>query len=328
MRVAHEKSTFKAELRLEPVSGGAEMGDRLLNQYRGVLLGAALGYVLGMNRQAQAQPDWRQVERWGFEAAAMPDQATRLGKTILSLGESLVHQPQRAVALPSAILADPSALAIATLPLTLYTHDHPAQLRSHLQRLDAPAASLTVALAFGEILSQAMHADQPPQTLIESAIAAQDLIRIAPDLTTALQRVHLAASADSLAIARQTLSAETPAGYLPLCLALYCVLSAPEHSAIALLRAARISASPLTSALAGALCGAKNGSSSLPATWRVQAHQSGSLAALWGISEATLDSLATRLFAGWAGVYVSTFQDSKLPHPAWVVAPAGKLRPR
>jgi hypothetical protein len=304
------------------------MGDRLLNQYRGALLGAALGYVLGVNRQAQASPDWRQVERWGFGAAAPHDQATRLGKTIVSLGEPLVHQPQRLVSLPSAILANPSALAIATLPLALYTHDHPAQLRSHLQRLDAPAASLATALVFGEILSQAMHADQPPHTLIESAIATQDLVLIAPNLTTSLQRVHLAASRDSLAIARQTLSAETPADYLPLCLALSCVLSAPEHSAIALRRAARISDSPLTCALAGALCGARNGSSSLPATWRVQAHQTSSLAALWGVAESTLDSLATKLLAGWAGVYVPTLADGKLPHPAWVVAPAGKLRPR
>lgn len=304
------------------------MGDRLLNQYRGALLGAALGSVLGGNTQAQSPPDWRQVERWGFGASTPQAQATRLGKTIVDVAEGLFLQPRRSVVLPPAILADPSALAIATLPLALYTHDHSDQWRSHLQRLDAPASSLAVALIFGEILSQAMHADQPPHTLIESAIAAQDLILIAPDLTTALQRVHLAASLDSLAIARQTLSADTPADYLPLCLALYCVLSTPQHSAIALLRAARISASPLTSALAGALCGARNGSSSLPTTWHVQARQSGSLAALWGVSESTLDSLATGLFAGWAGVYVPTLQDGKLPHPGWVVAPAGKLRPR
>ncbi|MDG2616255.1 ADP-ribosylglycohydrolase family protein [Thermoleptolyngbya sichuanensis XZ-Cy5] len=308
------------------------MGDRLLNQYRGALLGAALGQVLGANAQAQGQPDWRQVERWGFDPPAPhdspPDLAAGLGKSMLSLGEGLIHRPQQSVALPSAILGNPAALAIATLPLALYTHDHPEQLRSHLQRLDAPASSQSVALAVGELVSQAMHADQPPQVLIERAIAAQDLMPIAPDLTTALQRVHIAAQQDSSAIARHTLFAETPAAYLPLCLALYCFLSTPNDAAIALRRAAQISPSPLTCALVGAFCGARNGSSGLPATWRGQAHRAGSVAALWGIPESAIDSLAAMLFAAWAGIYLPTLQGGKLPNRGWVVAPAGKLRPR
>ncbi|BAU44980.1 ADP-ribosylglycohydrolase family protein [Leptolyngbya sp. O-77] len=308
------------------------MGDRLLNQYRGALLGAALGQVLGANAQAQGQPDWRQVERWGFDPPAPhdspPDLAAGLGKSVLSLGEWLIHRPQQSVTLPSAIRVNPAALAIATLPLALYTHDHPAQLRSHLQRLDAPASSQSVALAVGELVSQAMHADQPPSGLIERAIAAQDLMSIAPELTTALQRVHIAAQQDSMAIACHNLFAETPADYLPLCLALSCFLSTPDHPAIALRRAAKLSLSPLISALTGALCGARNGSSGLPATWRVQAHQAGSIVALWEISESAIDSLSAMLFAAWAGIYVPALPDGQPPHPAWVVAPAGKLRPR
>lgn len=308
------------------------MGDRLLNQYRGALLGAALGQVLGANAQAQIQPDWSQVECWGFGPPApqnLPhNPVAGLGQSMLSLGERLIHQPGQSVVLPSAILAHPAALAIATLPLALYTHDHPAQLRSHLWGLDAPAPSLAVALAVGELVSQAMHADQSPSGLIERAIAAQDLILTAPDLAAALQQVHIVTHQDSLAIACHNLFAETPADYLPLCLALSCFLSTPDHPAIALRRAAKLSLSPLTSALAGALCGARNGSGGLPATWRIQADQAGSIAALWGGSKSAIDSLSAMLFAAWAGIYVPALQDGKLPHPAWVVAPAGKLRPR
>lgn len=306
------------------------MGDRLLNQYRGALLGAALGQVLGANMLAR--PDCQRTGQQGFgDPVPYPSQHSLipgLGKFMLRLGEGLIHQPQPSLALPSALRTDPSALAIATLPLALYTHDHPTQLRSHLWRLDAPAPSLAVALAVGELVSQAMHADHPPKALIEGAIAAQDLIHIAPDLTAALQRVQVVADQASLAIARHTLLAETPADYWPLCLALYCFLSTPDHPAIALLRAAHLSPPPLACGLAGALCGARNGISSLPTAWRVQAQQSGSITALWGVSDAALESLAARLFAAWAGIYIPALEDGKLPHPAWVVAPAGKLRPR
>ncbi|MFQ3626567.1 MAG: ADP-ribosylglycohydrolase family protein, partial [Cyanobacteriota bacterium] len=310
------------------------------SQYRGTLLGAALGQVLGANAQAQTQTDWQQIERWGFGLPvphhptpdlphdSLHDPIAKLGQPMLSLGDGVIHQPQQSIVLPSAILGHPSTLAIATLPITLYAHNHPKLLRSHLERLSAPVSSLAVALAVGELISQVMHTDQPPPALIEGAIAAQDLILIAPELAATLQRVNVVADQDSLAIARHSLLAETPADYVPLCLALYCFLSTPEHPAIVLLRAAQISPLPLTCALAGALCGARNGISSLPATWRVQAQQSGSITALWGVSESALDSLAAMLFAAWAGIYMPSLRDGKLPHPAWVVAPAGKLRPR
>lgn len=306
------------------------MGDRLLSQYRGTLLGAALGQVLGANAQTRLEGQLTGQQGFGESAShdSLQDPIAGLGQAMLSLGEGLIHRPQQSVVLPSAILAHPSALAIATLPLALYAHDHPTQLRSHLERLGAPAPSLAVALAIGELVSQAMHPDPPPLVLIEGAIAAQDLILVAPELTAALQRVQRVADQDSLAIARHALLAETPADYWPLCLALYCFLSTPDQPAIALLRAAQLSPSLLTCALVGALCGARNGISRLPATWRVQAQQSGSIAALWGVSESALDSLAATLFAAWAGLYVPALQDGKLPHPAWVVAPAGKLRPR
>ncbi|WP_448602598.1 ADP-ribosylglycohydrolase family protein [Thermoleptolyngbya sp.] len=321
------------------------MGDRLLNQYRGALLGAALGQALGANAQAQpdcsqpdcsqtdcSQPDSQRTGQQGFGVSVSHtsphDSIAGLGRSLLRLGEGLIHQPQQSIVLPLAMLANPSALAIATLPLALYAHDHPTQLRSHLWRLDAPAPSLAVALTVGELVSQAMHTDLPPSELIERAIAAQDLISIAPDLTAALQRVHGVADQASLAIARHALLTETPADYGPLCLALYCFLATPDHPAIALLRAAQLSPSLLAGALVGALCGARNGISSLPATWRVQAQQSGRIAALWGVSESALDSLASLLFAAWAGIYLPALQNGKLPHPAWVVAPAGKLRPR
>ncbi|WP_448596542.1 ADP-ribosylglycohydrolase family protein [Thermoleptolyngbya sp.] len=305
------------------------MGDRLLNQYRGALLGAALGQVLGAATLAR---DGQLAEPLGFGEFAPPDSLhdsiAGLGQSLLRLGEGLIHRPQQSIVLPSAVLANPSALAIATLPLALYAHDHPTQLRSHLWRLDAPAPSLAVALTVGELVSQAMHTDLPPSELIERVIAAQDLISIAPDLTAALQRVHGMADQASLAIARHALLAETPADCGPLCLALYCFLATPDHPAIALLRAAQRSPSLLASALVGALCGARNGISGLPATWRVQAQQSGRIAALWGVSESALNSLASLLFAAWAGIYLPALQNGKLPHPAWVVAPAGKLRPR
>ncbi|GAB4140580.1 MAG: hypothetical protein Fur0046_16230 [Cyanobacteria bacterium J069] len=304
------------------------MGDRLLDQFQGALRGAALGHLLGANAQSRQSPDWRQVDSWGFGLPAPQALAMNLGKSILTLGESLIQQPRLAVDLSPAVLADPSALAIATLPLALYHHDHPNALRSQLSRLGAPAASLAVAQVFGTLLSRTLHPDMQPQTLISEAIAALDLTAQAPDLTTALQQVHRLAHQERLAIARPALAEEIPEDVLPLCTALYGFLSTPEYPTLAMRRAARISASPLTSALAGSLCGARSGSSGLPAAWRMQAGESRSLASFWGVEESALNALAAGLLASWAGVYLPNPEASKTPHPTWVVAAAGKLRPR
>lgn len=288
------------------------MRSSLTSRFRGALLGAALGEVLGNNVQWRGQklrsPDWFSVDRWGFSSVETADQSWVQLALKVAQALTLNHRWQ-ADALPQSFPDSPqqAGLAIATLPLALYYHEDITQLRSHFSALFPSDHGIletrlgVEAIAF--TLSLSLHEQLLPALLIEQLLSELDL---AIDLLftqqlTQVQNFLLNASCSAIAISQ--LRVLPPGKTLAIAIALYCFLSTPADPRLSILKAARLGyLPPLTCALVGALSGCYNGLEGLPLHWRRSLYPALPKNRLGGLTERSPEAVADQLLLSWSGV--------------------------
>jgi hypothetical protein len=276
------------------------MRPTLLNQFRGTLWGAALGVALGRyaedwNAAGHAQPiGWKlggalcalPAEVYPLELVTAFEQGAKpliCGQVTLDREDSNSFEP-----------VDTSIVFTLgmTLPIGLFYHQEPNKLKplleQQLQTSDDSilGAVLAVNLAIAHILNR-IH---PPTQAIALLGSCQKAVSpVSTSITASLAQVErLLAQGAGLADTIDELTA-APEWEAAIALGFYCHLSTPEAFNLTLLRALRSPVSiQLTAAIAGALAGAQNGWTGIPALWRDS-------------QELALQRCADQLLATWAG---------------------------
>ena len=279
----------------------------LINRYKGTLLGALLGAVLANDANHQ--------DYFGSDVSKI---AVMSAQSLIELGKLDInnwlegHQTKS----PHLDITDgvlPKAI-IATLPVALFFHENPANLRQNLLDMlqiweDDPIvrdSTLAVGYAIAQCFTEKLH----PQTLIPEIIAfigetstllPQKLLKLNNFLD---QGVGLESA--QAEFSRQ----EEPSNLIAM--AFYCFLSTLEDLPIAVLRAnhqdniwrreTEKSDSQIITTITGALSGAYNSTAGIPVKWRVLLCPtnlaSGELTTFSQVLE-----LADALVAVWSGVY-------------------------
>ncbi len=237
---------------------------RVVSRFEGAIWGAALGETLGaiapeMQRicsypRLYFSPDPRGAAVQMPLNANLQENARRL----LELGEWVPSQSQ-----PPADLESPTALVLATLPLTLFCYDQIDQLQRHLSQTatqwQVPLQSQGGWHKLSHAIALLLEEQLPDQNFVD-ALKAED--------------------------------AQTTG------LALHYFLQTPTDLAIALRRAATSEAAPLLCPLIGVLAGAWNGLAGIPLHWAMGMQASSSGSAL----RSEIRDLAEQLFCAWAGI--------------------------
>lgn len=333
-----------------------QMQQSLGDRFRGALLGAALGEILGANYQIQQAAglpiSWLEVERWGLQP---PQQENGWGRGVVQQTQSLIqHQaPLRFNTLLSLrpSLPQPSSvsagLAIHLIPLMLFHHEDWQQLRHVLYEASLesgfvhpqnrlveepsdpsgclPLSLLSIGYAMSLALQNQLNAEGfLPQFLTQFEQHASDPTRLQE-----LEHIQTCLATEvGLSTAKTRLKSVLVS---PETIALYSFLSTPQNFQIALLRAAQLGHHPqITCALTGALCGAHQGILGMPLNWRrVLRFTSGNtaLSNLWQLSsEASLFQLADGLHAAWSGIHnLSSWQQQAA---SYYTAAPNVIRPR
>lgn len=340
----------------------------LLSRFQGVLVGAAFGSDLGAQAASQrsrlkstiATPARAPINLYYWQAGqdsalepGLAEQLTHWGKTVLIWTEELSQSDYLATPEPTAAenatagttealseavlkaatLTTGAALAISTLPITLFFHDQEIKLGQQLQHKlqqmgvepTAQAAVLEGLLAVSHAIALALKEQLDPPTLIPQTLAyLQQQSRFpGPSQAASSQLMGLleqtqqrwqqgsdlyTVGTELLKLNESAVHPSTPSSVLQtsmnpgaIALAFYCFVSAADDSHLAMVRAARSPQMPhLVCALTGALAGAYNSRAGIPLAWNLLP-TSHSLS--WGVPAATLDRLASQLFAAWSGAY-------------------------
>jgi hypothetical protein len=101
------------------------MSYSLINQFRGAIVGAAIGEILGAN--CQQPQSWREVEHWGLRVPPVP---SVWGEMAIEQAHSLIHGKDQALTLSPDVEAE--QVMIAILPIALFYHEDLARLNAHL----------------------------------------------------------------------------------------------------------------------------------------------------------------------------------------------------
>jgi hypothetical protein len=102
------------------------MSYSLINQFRGAIVGAAIGEILGRNCQ---QPHaWQAVEHWGLR---LPPAPSVWGELAIEQALCLIHSKERS---PLSLSPETQAeqAIIALLPIILFYHEDIIRLNAHL----------------------------------------------------------------------------------------------------------------------------------------------------------------------------------------------------
>ena len=283
----------------------------LLSRFRGLFLGAVLGEAYAHH---QTQSDSTPVPAsWSARPPGTPEFTVCLSQTIATATTTLLQQQwQPATATPVTLPCEPteSEALVALLPVILYLHETPMQLRLQLPQYLPPAATAELEGTTGVLAGAIAHMLQEqcqPETLIPHLLA--DLSPPDTLLSQQLRTVQtLLHARTSLNAAVQALvpAAETWGVGSAIALALYCWLSTPEHWLLSVQRISRIpdaqvlpSHKVLSAVLTGALSGVYNGQFGIATPW--QLHQ---MTAVWDPSlpsPAEILSLGDQLLAAWSG---------------------------
>ncbi len=217
---------------------------------------------------------------------------------------------------------------MATLPVALFYHDNEIKLRQNLLSVvniwQHDPVSRDGALAVGYALLQSLTEINPaaliPQT-IDFLGDSQSLLgqHLAQVQTLLEQGAGLERAVTHLARDSQPST--------PIALAFYCFLSTLEDFRLSILRAARTGYHLQVSAITGALSGAYNSTSGIPATLRMAlSRPDNKPMAAWGMTtEAEMLELSDCLLAVWSGVYdQATYTDGVMPAAA--IAAPGVIR--
>jgi ADP-ribosylglycohydrolase len=276
----------------------------LLDQFRGTLWGAALGTVLGRYAEDWLAAGHTQPIGWkiGGALCALPAEVYPLelvaafdrGATPLIGGQvGTTHED-----ISSFELTDASSVFRLgmTLPIGLFYHQEPNKLKPSLEQLleqqlqTAEDSSLGAALAVNLAIAHILNRLHPPTQAIALLDPCQKAVSsVSPSITASLTQVErLLAQGAGLADAIDELTA-APEWEAAIALGFYCHLSTPEAFNLTLLRALRSPTNiQLTAAITGALAGAQNGWTGIPALWRDS-------------QEPAIQRCADQLLATWAG---------------------------
>lgn len=329
----------------------------LFNRFCGVLLGAAIGERQGALVERLRSPLSSQAgsELLAGQQALVPCYSQWIAATAQSLVAcqtlDLADWQQRFPAQPEHRSPDQSMdlseVAIATLPLVLFFHEDELKLRQALQsasqQLGGQPHSILGAWVVGFAIAQALQERLHLPTLIGQILTV--LPSIAPEtagvtlLAQQLQQVQsLVSQRAGLETARtQLIRYASEQGDPKICqqttaiaLAFYCWLSTPDDSQLAVLRSHRFAYRfPVVGALTGALAGAYNGYTSLPANWCLAVKSSSQTDASVDSGQAQPDwlTLASNLLSTWSGTY-DLHGCTTQPRPLPAIAAPRVIRPR
>jgi ADP-ribosylglycohydrolase len=277
----------------------------LVSRFRGALLGAFLGESLasGGVKESQSACDLGKMAILGTESLIS------LGR--LDVDDWLERQQQASLHFN----ADSTAKVIlATLPVALFFHENPIQLRKNLllvlQIWDDNQVLRDAVLALGYAIAQSLTEKLDPPTLIPRTIAF--LGKTSTSIPQTLLKVNnLLAKKAELARAQLELSQEDKLSNTT-AMAFYCFLDTLEDFRLTVLRASsnhnsQIAepvdlGSPARSAITGALSGAYNSMLGIPVNWQVLLSTTNS--PTWGLSNCSqMLKLADTLAVVWSGVY-------------------------
>lgn len=134
------------------------MHHSLIDRFRGALLGAAMGEILGANcQQPQA---WREVERWG---CCPPVEPSAWGKLAIVQAQALIGEKHRPL-IPLISQAEDESVMIALLPIALFYHEDLTLLKFHLEAAlgCAPAQVLDRCLQIGAAIALTLQEKSAP----------------------------------------------------------------------------------------------------------------------------------------------------------------------
>jgi ADP-ribosylglycohydrolase len=233
-----------------------------------------------------------------------------------------------------------AALAVALMPVMLFYHDSPLQMRQQLNRIvtawggttEAQIEVVAVAQVMAHILRQPFQlstSQQPDPTLTalvsslqrESSAASAPLVPLLEQVQTAIaQQSDLATTVSAL---RRLRLGTSPTAIAQ---AVYCFLSTPDDLELVVRRASQITGSPaVVGAIAGAIAGAYSGIAGMPLTSSLLKAQLGSRLNSTPYLESEqvdLRHLAASLFAVWSGATEPS------PLLSAAIAAPGVIRPR
>lgn len=319
------------------------------SQFRGTILGLASGEIVGKSSSVKQYPYYtatsptltqpqplNQIGIQNLSLDANPHILSRviLGmRTLIQKGKFVFEDWRHAFGGKDLNLgglnSSPRELIniIATLPIALFYHENKTELRQNLQlamvaveqdKLECRDGALALGYAIAlcvqaklnrsELISQTIAFLGEPQTQV-----AQKLIQVRSLLeqNAGLERAVTALDTDD------RLSSH-------IALAFYSCLSTAEDFRLSLRRAAAKSAQPqLTSAMTGALSGAYNGISGIPATLRLplSSNDKKPVLASGMTTEIEMLKLCDALVGVWSGVYNGANQPADLTKIAAIAAP-------
>lgn len=313
----------------------------LLSRFRGTLLGAALGELLGSScaSRLRAQQPLPNLAAGSWTVEPLPIDTLGWGSFAVQTAERVLSAV--VPSLPPFDRPTPARVAIAALPLALFYHEDLLLLEQQLTAalgesaaLPALGADSTAAvLAIGTVIALALQERLHPSRLTAQLLSQQTIAQASP-LCEQLRQMQQELDRGSFSSLLGTIAVHaadpTATALLPFTLALYCFLDSPEDCGLSLRRLAigvaqaerswLLAQLPVAAALCGALSGAYNGVAGIPAAWRAGLRHpidDPPLARLWGLpTEDRISQLAQQLLAAWSGVYgVPAAASAGLPLP-------------
>jgi hypothetical protein len=313
----------------------------LLSRFQGALLGAAIGYSLGVQIQNKTMYSQQPANpRLVLHTQSLPMQPTLAlmlqGAKSLTAHGRLLHQDWVtfvAETLKQNSLDSVSEIAIATLPLMLFFHEDDIKLRQALQQGANLLASnssqgnldrLDNLWVFSSVFAAALREELAPRGW--SWHSATHNTHDTSPLRQVQQLLETKASLETARV-QLTKDKENSIAETAIPLALYCFFSTPNDFYLALCRSAYTGYhTELTCTLVGALSGVYNGITSIPLEWQLAAKalrieytgQSAPLFTDHSQTQAALHSrkpllseivisetvqLAELLLAAWSGVF-------------------------
>lgn len=320
------------------------MNTLVFHRFRGALVGAALGELLGGRPKPLVQPDLSlfclDLER-ADGGTAQDAPLERWGHGVAMATQHLIHREWHGGSEPmmSDAVDTAEAHVLAVIPLALYYHQDRAlllyELDQYRQRHFLTSLSPVVvnaATLFALAIALGCQSHTPSPSGLPSLIQAMSLKEDSPFLAT-LHDLHRLLQAgqgmeametwvkhqvSSLRSSEPRLQQSDLLLWLWVAIALYSVLSTPQFPHLALLRLWQLSfVSPLLSLLTGTLAGVYNGINQFPLDWQLHLqmphplHQR--IHQTWGISTDDLVQLSDRLFAVWSGAGPAIEPFSNLP---------------
>ena len=272
----------------------------LLNRFQGALLGSAL--TQASSGEGESSVPSRLLSLW-LESGRVDNPDWRE-----------IYQKQRNSSEINNQINN-GQLAVLLLPLTLFFHDSSyrleTQLRLFFNAWELSQDSWPEMLLWGQIISLTLRDRLQPNRLIPQLLAVPTPLK--PQLEQLQQSLgQNLPLAQVIADFRQS-SPE----FLAIAAALYCFASTPTDFRLSILRATTEKEVRGAAALTGALAGAYNSISGIPAPWRLAAQKNPALQ--------EIPQQAKALLAVWSGNYCDLTGNSSAK---LAVAAAGTIQPR